>query len=235
MIFSADRLNSVSFPLGSTATTPAGTQHEMILVPAGAFIMGSEDGEPNEDPQHTVFLNAYYIDKYEVTVFQYRACVEAGACEPGWGTEEDDQPVTGVAWVDADAYCRWAELRLPTEAEWEKAARGTDGRSYPWGEEIDRNKANYAGDGLEQMPVGSYPEGASPYGCLDMPGNVWEWCSTKWRKSYDEEPDDSLEGDARRVVRGGSFYTSADGVRCSSRFRSYPDDRRAYWGFRCAQ
>ena len=192
---------------GITMTTPAGTTHEMVLVPAGPFEMGSTGGAADEQPVHTVELESFYIGMYEVAAAQYVAFLNAiDGNDDGEGHElldlDDeegnaqlgrsgdvltdqalaDHPVVEVSWYGAQAYCGWAGLRLPTEAEWEKAARGTDGRTYPWGEGIDGSKANYldSGDAFDgrTTPVGLFPDGASPYGALDMAGNVWEWVSS---------------------------------------------------------
>ena len=176
---------------------------EMILIPAGEFLMGSDpskdkQAQKNEQPQHRLSLSDYYIAKTPVTNAQYEAFVKAtGHRQPNhWGNgqppkDEADHPVVYVYWKDAVAYCRWlAEAtgkpyRLPTEAEWEKAARGPDGRIYPWGNEWDSKRCNTAEGGKRSTtPVGAYPAGASPYGVLDMAGNVWEYCATKWGKPY---------------------------------------------------
>ena len=193
---------------------------EMILIPAGEFIMGSPEGEgdANEHPQHPVFLNAFYIDKYEVTNALYKQFMSAtGHIAPlFWDDEEynhPNQPVVRVTWHDAVAYAEWAGKRLPTEAEWEKAARGTDGRIYPWGNEWDSSKCNsgVSGDGYEYTaPVGSFPAGASPYGVMDMAGNVWEWCADWYDKDYyssqsSQQNPKGPDSGTYRVLRGGSW------------------------------
>jgi formylglycine-generating enzyme required for sulfatase activity/serine/threonine protein kinase len=225
--------------------------HEMVYVPDGEFIMGSQNGGSDERPEHKVLLDAFYIDKYEVTNAQYEVCVDAGVCSPPSPSSSvsrdsyygnpayDDYPVVYVSWHDADAYCRWAGRRLPTEAEWEKAARGADGRTYPWGNEWDANKANLKEAGWDDTTaVGSYLGGISPYGALDMAGNVWEWCQD-W---YDEEyyassPQHGPQGPGSgeyRIVRGGSWYTSKEYARASDRagFLSSAS-RNDGIGFRC--
>jgi len=159
----------------------------MVYVPAGEFEMGSADGSNDEKPEHRVYLDAFWIDKTEVTNAQYQRCVMAGACKESWYANDansagDAQPVVGVEHYMAEAYCEWVGARLPTEAEWEKAARGTDGRSYPWGNEeatceyavMKDGSGNGCGED-KTWPVGNKPLGASPYGALDMAGNVWEW------------------------------------------------------------
>jgi formylglycine-generating enzyme required for sulfatase activity len=187
-------------PLRPQPPAPARSEDgaEMVLVPAGEFTMGSNDSS-DEKPPHRVHLDAFAIDKYEATNALYRRCVQAGRCrEPEWNesgskfnvvTGSDahykrlgdalsaaHHPVVGVSWDDAAAYCAWAGKRMPTEAEWEKAARGTDGRKYPWGEQWDASRANSSESKLNKTtPVGSYPNGVSPYGAHDMAGNVWEW------------------------------------------------------------
>ena len=187
-------------------------------------------------------LDEYYIARTPITNAQYRRFIEAtGHGAPSYWDDkrfnQPNQPVVGVSWYDAMAYCKWAGLRLPTEREWEKAARGTDGRSWPWGNDPPNEKrCNFNKNVGATTDVGSYPDGASPYGCLDMAGNAWEWCATKWRESYREEPDDSPEGDESRVLRGGSWYDDAQNVRCVCRHWYDPFwdfyQRRA---FRCAQ
>ena len=226
----------------------------MLYVPAGEFIMGSREREglDDEQPQHTVHVDDFWIDRTEVTNEQYRRCVDADACRASDYANYDRyndprQPVVGVDWPDARAYCQWLgegtgqEYRLPTEAEWEKAARGTDGREYPWGDVFDGRTLNScdvncefvwkdreADDGYQYTaPVGSYPAGASPYGALDMAGNVGEWCSTLYA-DYPYDPDDGredLEAEGMRVVRGGSWGGYWGLARCASREGYVPD----YW------
>jgi len=219
----------------------------MVKVPAGEFIMGSPDGEGDDDehPQHTVYLDGFWIDQTEVTNARYRQCVEAGDCEePAYWDDSDynasDQPVVGVSWYDADNYCRWAGKRLPTEAEWEKAARGTDGRVYPWGNRApDCSKAQFSPCPGMTVPVGSKPAGASPYRALDMAGNVWEWVAD-WYDSgyYARSPDRNPQGPdsgSARVLRGGSWYGSGWFVRTADRSSGHTANILNYVGFRCAQ
>ena len=225
--------------MGSKINPVDGT--ELIRIPAGPFIMGSDDGPKSERPQHEEHLEEYFIARHPVTNAQYRRFIEAiGHREPySWDDKrliQPNQPVVRVSWHDAVAYCRWAGLRLPSEAEWEKAARGTDGRRWPWGNDAPTEKhCNFDTKVGSSGEVGSYPQGASPYGCHDMAGNVWEWCSTKWREDYSQQADDPLEGNGGRVLRGGSFYNNADGVRCARRIRYDPHDWNRRRGFRCAQ
>lgn len=229
-------------------TTPAATQHEMVLVPAGAFIMGSDDGDADEQPVHAVELDAYFIDVFAVSVGQYRACTEAGACEPptsanlcNWfDSVPDDHPINCMYWKDADDYCTWAGLRLPTEAEWEKAARGTDARTYPWGEDFDRDRANY-GDGgtMRTTPVYEYPDGISPYGVYDMAGNVWDWVADWYHEHYyadsPQENPSGPESGSLRVLRGGSHWFDAVLMRSANREPYHPDQTDVDIGFRCAR
>jgi formylglycine-generating enzyme required for sulfatase activity len=218
---------------------------EMAYVPAGEFIMGSDEGGSDERPVHTVYLDAFYIDKTEVTNAQYRKCVEAGGCDTPVKTTYYDNadysqhPVVYVSWNDADDYCRWAGKRLPTEAEWEKAARGTDGRTYPWGEGIDCDHAQYGGCGGGTAPVGSKPKGASPYSALDMAGNVWEWVAD-WYDSdyYSQSPGRNPPGPdsgVGRVLRGGSLHGSQRFTHCAYRVGGNPRYWYFYVGFRCAR
>ena len=189
----------------------------MIFVPAGEFLMGSDDAnaDPDERPLRKVFLPAFYIDRFEVTNRRYKEFKSDHRYPPG----EDDFPVTFVLKHDAEEFCRWAGRRLPTSAEWEKAARGTDGRVFPWGSEFRDGLANInrrPGDtnGLScrlpdasspskgKLPGGSFPQSASPYGCHDMTGNVWEWVSDVWR---DRNFIGWQQGsEARGIIRGGA-------------------------------
>ncbi len=224
----------------------------MVYVPAGAFQMGSEDGNSDEKPVHTVTLDAFWIDRTEVTNAQYKRCVDAGGCMPPssfksytresyYGNPEfDNYPMINVSWTQANTYCAWTGRRLPSEAEWEKAARGTDGRTYPWGNTFDGSKLNFcdvnchatdrdsnSDDGYaDTAPVGSYPAGASPYGTLDMAGNVWEWVADWY--------DGPLNGQAR-VLRGGAWWVHPKDVRTAGRYFSGPYYSDNGIGFRCVR
>ena len=238
----------------------------MVLIPAGEFTMGRDRGNSDEAPVHEVYLDACYIDVHEVANGQYEECVEAGVCdrpqETSWDTRDsyygnsryDDYPVIYVDWDDAKTYCEWLGKRLPTEAEWEKAARGTDGRVYPWGDEFDGERLNYCDancpfdskdmdfdDGYEDTaPVGLYsPEGDSPYGVSDMAGNVWEWVADWYDEDYygrgvNNNPRGPSSGKGR-VLRGGSWNDTTGAVRCAGRGWADPDVRYNSVGFRCAR
>ena len=253
-------------------------QMEQVYIEAGEFTIGTEDKEAKryieggraypEIPMHTVYLEGYWFDKYEVTNIQYALCVDAGVCKPPkytwsytraeyYGNPEfSNYPVINVDWFMASEYCEWADRRLPSEAEWEKAARGTDRRKYPWGNEpitaervnlcdinCPRPHANPNFDDTypETAPVGSFPDGASPYGILDMAGNVWEWTNTLIRPyPYDatdgrEDPDVEGPGiSGERVWRGGTWANGIWWVRASLRYRSVPWYSISNLGFRCA-
>ncbi len=223
----------------------------LMYVPSGTFEMGSENGKSNEKPVHTVYLDAYWIDQTEVTNGMYAQCVSSGDCtlphqissnsrSEYYGIKQyDDYPVIYVDWNQADAYCRWTGRRLPSEAEWEKAARGTDERAFPWGEENDYcHKANYAGCMADSNKTGSYPAGVSPYGALDMAGNVWEWVvdwyDLNYYANYSHENPTGPDSGEFRVIRGGAWYSSGENVRSSSRGFGDPDNGGQNIGFRCA-
>lgn len=238
--------------------TPTPRPAEMVQVPAGRFLMGcNTGGRPCADdskPLHEVDLSAFWIDKYEVTNARYARCVASGVCTPPQeassftrpayygNTQYDTYPVINVDWQQAKAFCQWEGKRLPTEAEWEKAARGTDARSWPWGEQAPINSLlNYRQNVGDTTAVGSYPGGASPYGALDMSGNVWEWVNDYYQDDYySESPSSNPQGPAGgtyRVVRGGSWH-SESGQRVQTFFRLAlrpVDQYEDYYGFRCAR
>jgi serine/threonine-protein kinase len=242
----------------------------LVLIPEGEFIMGSEEGFPDEVPVHTVWVDAFYIDLTEVTNRQYQDCVEAGVCQPPRRTdcctedpsraliwpeyfgnpEFDAYPVIFINWYDAYTFCDWRGARLATEAEWEKASRGTDGRTYPWGnEEPIPGYLNFTWPEREfeqrplysTAPVGSYPLGASPYGVLDLAGNVYEWLWDVYAPDYFEyspyrNPTGPEEG-VYRLTRGGSFYNQAFRNRSANRNNAYIPATSVHFdgGARCAR
>jgi formylglycine-generating enzyme required for sulfatase activity len=260
----------------------------MVYVPQGNFQMGSDDGTDYEKPMHTVWLDAFWIDKTEVTNTQFEEFVrqsnyQTDAEVAGWSYVYDmastkwlkvsganwrhprgpssnldgleNHPVTYISWNDALAYCRWAGRRLPSEAEWEKAARGTDSRIYPWGNQRpDQYLLNFADKNISlawadknmddgyafTSPVGNYPQGVSPYGALDMAGNVWEWVNDWYDPNYYQQQTfwSNPAGPSvksGRVLRGGSWADSANVTRSSFRLAYYPMDWYAFYGFRCAE
>jgi formylglycine-generating enzyme required for sulfatase activity len=221
----------------------------MALVPAGEFTMGSTMS-PDEMPVHRVDLNAFYMDKYHVTVGQYAKYLEATGMEapPEWDimnqTQHQKRPVVNVSWFDAASYCKWAGKRLPTEAEWEKAARGTDGRLYPWGNEAPtRLHANFGkkqwANHMALVPVGMFEMGKSPYGIYDMAGNAWEWVNDWYDHDYyKKSPTKNPQGPAKgksKVVRGGNWLYVQEFLRSSFRFNAEPSGRQFGYGFRCAK
>ena len=241
--------------LVSAITDSKGT--EMLLVPAGSFYMGSEQGALSEKPIHVVGLDAFYIDTYEVTNAQYKQCVDDLVCDLPTNrrayldTRVRDHPVTYVNWDMANAYCAWRGARLPTEAEWEKAARGADLLEYPWGNKFDGNFVNFCdvnctfdwaekryNDGyVSTAPVGSYEDGKSPYGLYDMAGNVLEWVADWYNESYySDSPRRNPAGPdtgSLRVVRGGSWFNNLNNVRTFWRYYLSPGEEVSYVGFRC--
>jgi formylglycine-generating enzyme required for sulfatase activity len=256
----------------------------MVQIAGGKFFMGADDGNADEKPAHQVMLSPFCMDRHEVTTAEYEACSNAGECrrapiEVDWKgitprqtkvystlcnarrAERADHPINCVDFDRAVRYCAYAKKRLPTEAEWEFSARGSDGRKYPWGdEEPDATRLNACGaeciawgakngepmralyatnDGWEgTAPVGRFPDGASPFGLLDVVGNVWEWTSD-WDGSYDTESQVDPTGPAsgtRRVVRGGAFNGGfASWVRPTQRYSDRPEAQSHAYGFRCAR
>lgn len=240
---------SLSEPLDPSNEPPRAD--DMLSIPAGPFIRGTNSGGLDEQPQRTIVLSAYAIDRYEATNFQYQQFVTAtGHRKSGPPSRYAknmakmrgvNQPVVYVSWEDAEAYCRWKGKRLPTEAEWEKAMRGTDGRLWPWGNTEQPNGANWARvqDGYEvAAPVGVFPSDKSPYGVMDGAGNVMEWVAdwygeTYFKEAVAEDPP-SPEYGFFRVLRGGGYTTTGGDLRITSRSKMVPDFRDETIGFRCA-
>jgi formylglycine-generating enzyme len=241
-------------PAGSSCDENNRCVTQMVSVPAGPFFMGCNadvdtDCQTNESPYRSITLSAFKIDKTEVTVAQYKACVDgrgAGCTTPGttedcnWGIAgRDNHPVNCVNWTNAAGYCAWVGKRLPTEAEWEKAARGTDGRKYPWGNDAyDCARANLMNCLGLTRAVGEV-QSASPYGALDMMGNVMEWVSDWFASNYYStgpatDPKGPLSGSSR-VLRGGSWVNAPPQARTSNRFSNSAETQNRTYGFRCAQ
>ncbi|MFN7951685.1 MAG: SUMF1/EgtB/PvdO family nonheme iron enzyme [bacterium] len=244
------------------ASVPAATcDPDMVFVPAGAFTMGSNDGQSDEQPVHTITLSAFWIDRHEVTVDDYLSCVADTACvDPNgvFGTNDycnygapgrGSHPVNCIDRAKATAYCTWASKRLPTEAEWEKAARGAlDSRTYPWGDTeascdyavMSDDLAGGTGCGADQTDVvGLKPAGLSVYGGYDMAGNVWEWVSDWYDATYyATSPATNPTGPATgttRIVRGGSWFHDFSYQRLANRNSVPPSYSTPSTGFRCAR
>ena len=235
---------------------------DLCLIPAGTFTMGSDDDFPNEAPAHEIYLDAYYIGKTEVTNAEYYPFwLESGGSDsehtpisygeafgtwPEIAKTKPNYPVVGVSWDAAVAYAAWRGMRLPTEAEWEKAARGTEAKRWPWGDTFTQHikdttlHANvWKQSGAHLQPVGTHPTGASPYGAHDMAGNVWEWVAdwyseTYYRRSPDRDPKGPAVG-SRRVVKGGSWLNPGAFARCSTRIGQYSAIGTSFIGFRLAK
>lgn len=221
---------------------------KMILIPAGKFTMGEDFTKKSLGPRHTVYLDDYYIDQYHVTNLYYQTFVNETRRQapPHWNGQQhpkaiSNHPVAFVNWFDAEAYCNWAGKRLPSEAEWEKAARGTDGRMFPWGPKHLKNHANVYQEGIKNTTmVNRYPQGKSPYGLYDMAGNLFQWTSD-WFQPYpgNKTPHPNF-GETLKVLRGGSFYDCSN-YRCGISFQTFnrisllPQTRAISAGFRCAK
>jgi sulfatase modifying factor 1 len=226
-------------------------EREMVQIPEGPFVMGSKDGDPDEAPEHQAYLSTYYIDKKEVTQGEYDRFVKATKRgKPFVPVFEDDQSkilkpelsAIGRSWADAEAYCRWAGKRLPTEAEWEKAGRGEGRRRYPWGDQFGAGNANVDGeeDGFKYLaPPASFESGRSPYGVYDMTGNVAEWVADTYKEDYYQKapfrnPPGPEEGQ-HKVIRGGSWRETEHNARLSKRFQAKMWRTDSTIGIRCAK
>ena len=239
----AARLQSLGVEIPKDATLVTRNEKDggvALWIPTGKSTMGSRRGNNDEKPEHNVHLDAFYMDVNPITNTQFsKFARDVGISDWRYPAGFADHPVIGVNWNDASAYCEWSGKRLPTEAEWEKSARGTDGRTYPWGADYDSSVVNGLGGGRTgTSPVGSMPEGASPYGVLEMSGNLWEWVADwydatyyNWGKSSNPSgPDDG----GHRVVRGGSWICHANYLRCAKRDHHEPTYRGRFIGIRCA-
>jgi sulfatase modifying factor 1 len=224
---------------------PSPDREALVVVPAGWFVMGQNDDRRSNRPQREVYLDAFAIDRTEVTNVAFaRFIEETGYQSAGWDEElttaNPDKPVVGILWREAAAYCRWTGKRLPTEAEWEKAARGVDGRRYPWGNKWDPDRANTAEGGPgELLPVGALPRGASPYGALDMAGNAAEWVNDYFDFGYYSYAPAHNPAGPNQVLdhglRGGSW--ASPHIHAQTFFRDSSHSVRPNFrvGFRCAQ
>lgn len=234
-----------------SATNEEPVPEDMVTIPAGPFVRGTESGGFDEQPSRTIYLDSFSIDRHEVTNHYYQQFVAAtGHRKPGLPAryvksigrmKGTNQPIVYVSWDDATEYCRWKGKRLPTESEWEKAMRGSDGRLWPWGNKEQANGANWArvDDGHEvSASVGSFHTDKSPYGVMDGAGNVLEWVADWYQEVYYKESPEknppSPEHGTYRVLRGGSFTTTGADIRITSRSKMMPDFRDETIGFRCA-
>ena len=243
----------MQFPIYYKSSRLGDVPNKMVLIPAGEFIMGSDNRLPDEGPQHLVKLDAYYIDIYEVTNLQYKKFNDATKRRSPthfrnrtFPEGKADHPVTYVSWEDADAYCLWVSKRLPTDQEWEKAARGTDGRIFPWGNEFDAKNANtplrwqQIGAFGDTTPVGAFKGGVTPYGVYDMSGNVWEWTAS-WYKAYpDNDVPSESYGERYKTLKGGSwfdcsFYNCGISAPVFNRAFFSVHTKNDSFGFRCAK
>jgi formylglycine-generating enzyme len=248
-------------PTGSNGAIAMGKDGSpMVVIPEGTFKMGGSDGSGNERPEHRVYLPQYAIDQFEVTISLYAKFIEdtGHKAPPLWDedsvTTAGDRPAVGVTWGDAQAYCKWAGKRLPTEAEWEKAARGTDGRRFPWGDMqpfpdiANYNRGQWVNYAVTLAPVdmvggmsvrhGTKEGGKSPYGAYHMAGNAAEWVADWYdREYYQKSPEKNPQGPEsgeKRVIRGGSWTDIPAGVRSTARVAAEPSFRDLTLGFRCA-
>jgi formylglycine-generating enzyme required for sulfatase activity len=230
------------------APPPEEVKVDLVTIPAGRFTMGDRNGDPAEYPEREITMSGFQIDRTEVTNADYARCVQAKACDPTPYMEDAklgqlDHPVVGVTWIDAERFCQWVKRRLPTEAEWEYAARGTDLRKWPWKGVFDPKKTNSGQDGDfhgATAPVGAYTEGESPFGVLNMAGNAAEWTADFFEPTWYGTSDQTTnpkgpERGRERVVRGGSYRDPSHLVRVSARVPKAPTESDNTIGFRCAK
>ncbi len=240
------RLGPLSTPDGGWPAEPRSLE-QMDEIPEGVLQQGSLGAHTVEDetPAGDVHLSAFYIDRYEVTNEQFQRCVTAAVCRPTKQVEAERfgaprQPVVEVTWHDATTFCLWAGKRLPTEAEWERAARGNDRRRFPWGDDSPRCELTIytACDRYGPAEVGGRPDGAGPFGTQDLSGNVWEWVQDWYApRYYPADPEGAPAGPPagrQRVLRGGSWHFGPDYIRAANRHRDDPESRTPWYGFRCA-
>jgi formylglycine-generating enzyme required for sulfatase activity len=242
---------------GASGSVEPKARPGMAFVPEGPFMMGSEGGKADEQPAHERLVGPFWIDLHEVSVEQYEACVEAKSCAPALppgpsapyytsgAPGKAKHPINGVTWFQARSYCQWKGKRLPTEAEWEKAARGTDARLYPWGNEAPdcpRAVMEGCGQGVAwTQPVGEREAGKSPYGLYDMAGNLLEWVADLYQPdayTFSGDTDSEAQGEKlgdRRVMRGGAFHHTGADLWVTRRQAAPPMQALGYVGFRCAQ
>jgi len=234
---------AVAFEPSAVQKVSSKVNVDMVEIRAGEFLMGGSHG--NEQPRRQVYLDAYLIGRTAVTVAQYKQyCADAGIDfstfkVPNWGWI-DTHPMVNVSWQQARDFCKWAGGDLPTEAQWEKAATGTDGREYPWGNEFDPSRMQCSktdfGDAKSTAPVGSFPSGKSPFGCLDMEGNVWQWCRDYYVDGYGGQPDRNPTGPESgrfHTLRGdGWAMVGPQAFRSHGRWQGNPDRQDDYIGFR---
>jgi formylglycine-generating enzyme required for sulfatase activity len=242
-------------PKTKVKAAPAG----MVLIPKGPFYIGSSEKDIDwivetffaesrdwyldETPSQALYLNQFFIDKYEVTVGKYQKFLEeTRRTKPKFLNNSrynsPNQPIIGVTWQDAADYCSWLGKRLPKEVEWEKAARGDDGRRYPWGNSIDSKKANVRGtkDSFRySSPVGNFPEGQSPYGVMDMAGNAFEWTQDWYKPLPGNESENDLYNQRLKVIKGGSWKANMDLARSALRGKQFPHQSADHVGFRCVK
>ncbi|MBK6684468.1 MAG: SUMF1/EgtB/PvdO family nonheme iron enzyme [Deltaproteobacteria bacterium] len=229
------------------AQPPSTAAGEMVTIPGGNFTMGDRNGEPDEYPERSLSMRSYRIDVTEVSNAAFRLCVLARACDPSGFLDhpvlgQDDHPAVGVPFADASRFCTWVGRRLPTEAEWEYAAKGTDFRKWPWKGAFDPKKVNSSAAGDDHpltAPVGAYPEGASPFGALNMSGNAAEWVTdffdpTYYRTATNTTHPSGPTSGRERVIRGGSYLDGSHLVRVSARRAKLETEVDNAIGFRCA-